>query len=402
MYEEAGTANEQEEAKESFAAAYDALQRLSQVPRHARVGTRWLDLAGLEESTIYGLGLHYGEQYHALPRLFSATEGVEQMAAARSQASPTGPDELSTPLTCRQAVSVPHSRADPRILDFDHERQAGPIDPASQFSTSYETRPRDSPDPARRNESNGRRIPTAAATSKVPPLSSRRRRKVRLRLSRLCPGASAHTHYLAQVDPELAQTLDVVVKGLHAMSRSRTPADVAVSMQRLADHVEATFQRMAAMRSAEAARNDELFRALHRMHRELATLPDRVTASEKRQLSTQLHRLLRDHADSVFPRFSPIRPPAGSRARFACCRSCSSCVATRRAGSTACKLSSPSVNFESFSLGATDGDLSLSWRRIAQKAARTEPESSLRDRKLRLHRQYAYTGAQSRGIDLGS
>lgn len=67
------------------------------------------------------------------------------------------------------------------------------------------------------------------------------------------------------------------------MSPPQGVAALAASTRELADHVETTLERLGEARQQEAKQQDELFRALDPVHRELVTLPVRFGSSAKRE-----------------------------------------------------------------------------------------------------------------------
>ncbi|BGP57671.1 hypothetical protein JCM8202v2_005318 [Rhodotorula sphaerocarpa] len=189
LFEEADWPEDREGAGPSFLSAYDALQRLGQVPPADRVGPRWDDLAGLEESAIYGVAMYHGGDCLELPRAFSHREQLDSGHASS-------------------------------------EKEGVPQSPSSR---------------------------------------SRSRR----------------SHAAVIVDPSLQRTLDLVLHSLQDLSRSPSAAARATSIRDLATQVESAFARLQRAEKHEGARQEELFRVLEEVRRELAGLPERVSAARK-------------------------------------------------------------------------------------------------------------------------
>lgn len=101
-----GLPEERADAHQSFAAAYECLQRLSQLLPHHRDEGPWSTLGQVEEGTLFGLAL-FGEELRHLPRLFpSEVSGVDgPLGAVADGSTPPWTHSDSPPWVDRQDVA---------------------------------------------------------------------------------------------------------------------------------------------------------------------------------------------------------------------------------------------------------------------------------------------------------
>ncbi|GAA5869284.1 hypothetical protein JCM3774_004193 [Rhodotorula dairenensis] len=272
-----GTPEELSEAHQSFAAAYECLEWLSQVPPQDRQEGPWSTLGQVEEGTLFGLAL-FGEELRHLPRLFPSEISVGSgRHVTEGGDATTWPEAPSTLFDSPDRLDSPGSAPDHRIALSSVPSFPPPSPVPSSASLPAAA------SPAQRTHKPTRLCSVSVSEPSSPDrtlLHPRRHRPLRTNGPPL-ESKPAGPRTRRKVDPVVSRTLDTAVKGLRLMSHSQDAADLAASTRELADQVETTFGRLYEARRREAAGHDELFRALEQVHRELVTLPDRVASSPK-------------------------------------------------------------------------------------------------------------------------
>lgn len=270
LFEDGKTPEERADAHAAFVTAYECLERLAQVPLVERRAGPWEILGQVEDATLFGLGL-FGEPVQHLPRLFATGARISAAGSGLAPSPPLSPISLhfSPHSTGVRAPPGPESASEalPKRSSWSPPATAFPSPPPDNAIPTAPSSVSRGPGTAAPH-----RLGARQPDSSIEQIS---RRASSLARSAQPPGRRQ------KVDPVVSRTLDTVVKGLHAMSRSQNVDSLTASTHELADQVETAFQRMYEAQTQEAQHHEELFRVLEQVHRELTMLPDRVAASAK-------------------------------------------------------------------------------------------------------------------------